>query len=151
VTLILDPVSFVAPGSFIYRIRVFRRDSLTRQLTLVLSAFASDLSLWASSGVRKNPHISVRTCGVRSVSNCLRWRVRMVFMGGVINCLKDTKWSRMLSGVLSDGRLHNLFEEVVTAAYFPFLMVSSHFRKRSRYCPRMGCCMVRPSWYGSWM
>ena len=115
-TLILDPVSFVAPGSVIYRIRVFRRDSLTRQLTLVLSAFASDLSLWASSGVRKNPHISVRTCGVRSVSNCLRWRVRMVFMGGVIDCLKDTKWSRMLSGVLSDGRLHNLFEEVVTAS-----------------------------------
>lgn len=41
-----------ASGSVIYRILVFRRDSLTRQLTLVLSACASDLSLWASSGVR---------------------------------------------------------------------------------------------------
>ena len=91
-TMDLDPVSFVAPGSVVYRIRVFRRDSLTRQLTLVLSACASALSLWASSGVRKNPHISVRTCGVRSVSNCLRWRVRMVFIGDISNCFKDTKW-----------------------------------------------------------
>ena len=47
----------------------------------------------------------------------------MVFMGDVIYCLKDTKWSRMLSGILSEAASTSCLGQLVTAARFPFLGV----------------------------